>query len=69
MVLFYGMFLTTRTKMGKIRQSYNGIDAINVRADAKRFTQKKQDDANNNTISVIFNTLFIQLFIVQVKLA
>ena len=40
MVLFYGMFLTTRTKMGMIRESYNGIDGINFRADAKRFTHK-----------------------------
>ena len=35
-----GMFLTTRTKMGMIRESYNGIGGMNFRADAKRFTHK-----------------------------
>ena len=41
--LFYGMFLTTRTKMGMIRQSYNWIDGINFGADAKRFTHKDKE--------------------------
>ena len=40
MVLFYGVFLTTRTKMGMIRQRYNGIEGINFRANAKRFSHK-----------------------------
>ena len=40
MVLFYGMFWTARAKIGMIRQSYNGIDGINFRAEAKRFTHE-----------------------------
>ena len=51
MVLFCGMFLTTRTKMGMIRQSYNGIDGINFRADAKRFTHKTKK--KNNIMSAV----------------
>ena len=30
----------TRTKMGMMGKSYNGIDRINFRANAKRFTRK-----------------------------
>ena len=32
------MVLTTRTKVGMIRQNYNSIDGINSSAEAKRFT-------------------------------
>ena len=34
-VLFYGMTLTTRTKVGMIRQNYNVIDRFKSRAEAK----------------------------------
>ena len=51
MVLFYGMFSTTRTKMGMIRQSYNRRDGINFSADAKRFTHKTKK--KNNIMSIL----------------
>ena len=51
MVLFYGMFMTTRTNMGMIRQSYNGSDEINFRADVKRFTHKTKK--KNNIMSIV----------------
>ena len=38
LVLFYSMVLTTRTKVGMIRQNFNLIDEINFSAEAKRFT-------------------------------
>ena len=42
-LLFYGMVLTKRTKVGPIQQNYNIIDGINFRAVAKRFTHKTTD--------------------------
>ena len=39
MGLFYGMDLTT-TKVGMIRQNYNVIHGVNLRAEAKQFTYK-----------------------------
>ena len=51
MLLFYGMFFTARTKMGMIQQSYNEIDRINFRADAKRFTHKTKK--KDNIMSIV----------------
>ena len=51
MVLFYGMFLTTRTKVGMMRQSYNGIDRINFRDNMKQFTSKTKE--KNNITSIV----------------
>ena len=51
MVLFYCMFLTTRTKMGMMRQGCDKIDRINFRANVKRFTRKKKK--KNNIMSIV----------------
>ena len=51
MVLFHGMFLTTKTKMRMIRQSYNGTDEINLRANGKPFTHKTEK--KNNIMFII----------------
>ena len=51
MLLFYGMFFTARTRMGMIQQSYNEIDGINFRADAKRFTHKTKK--KDNIMSIV----------------
>ena len=53
MVLYYSMFLTTRTKMGMMRQSYNEIDRINFKANVKRFTCKTKK--KNNIMSIARN--------------
>ena len=37
-----GMILTTRAKLGMITENYNAIDDVNLRAEAKRFTQTMQ---------------------------
>ena len=50
MVLFYGMVLTTRTKVGMMRQNYNMIDGINFRAEAKQFTHKTMQKYNMMSI-------------------
>ena len=39
-VHLYGMALTSRTKVGMIRQNHNLIDRINFRSEAKQFTHK-----------------------------
>ena len=51
MVLFYGMFLTTGTKVGMMRQSYNGIDRINFGANVKQFTHKTKK--KNKIMSIV----------------
>ena len=51
MVLFYNMFLTTRTKVWMMRQSYSGIDRINFGANVKEFTPKTKE--KNNIMSTV----------------
>ena len=51
MILFYSMFLTTRTKVGMMRQTYNGIDRINFGANVKQFTYKTKK--KNKIMSVV----------------
>ena len=50
-VLFYNLFLTTRTKMEMMRQSYNAIDRIDFGANVKQFTRKTKK--KNNTMSIV----------------
>ena len=51
MVLFYGMFLTTGTKAGMMRQSYNGINRINFGANVKQLTHKTKK--KNKIMSIV----------------
>ena len=48
MLLFCGMFWTTRTKMGMIRQSYYGIDGINFSE-----TIYTEDKEKSNIVSIV----------------
>ena len=50
-LIFHSMFLTTRRKMGMIRQNYNEIDRINFGANVKQFTCKTKK--KNNIMSVV----------------
>ena len=51
MVLFYSMLLTTGTKVGMMRQCYNGIDRINFGANVKQFTHKTKK--KNKIMSIV----------------
>ena len=51
MVSFYSMFLTTRTKVGMMRQTYNGIDRITFGANVKQFTYKTKK--KNKIMSIV----------------
>ena len=57
MVLFYGMVLNTRTKVGMIRQNYNVIDEISFRAKAKWFAHKTMQKKVNTKHHVISKTM------------
>ena len=51
MALFYGMFLTTGTKVEMMRKSYNGLDRINFGANVKQFTHKT--NKKNKIMSIV----------------